>query len=286
MSGFRYRQDPRANETFGLAVLQAIATHEDLAVLRRALVLKGGAALLHVYGSGRATRTDLDFDVQTNDTIAEGDVLRLLAHLQDPWGAAYATGRREGRFEAWDDAVNIGPIAYRRVGSNPEGALLLQVSQRQIPPRMAEFIANHDLVGPDGRKFAFPIMPLEVIAGEKAFRSVSTKGPHITDEYDIGYILERVDNRGPIKTVFDEICLDERRKIDRHWNDKPLMANYESALAARQIEDLFVDRRVLDPGVGIDVAKQRVAHGIAFVRELAGLSVIPAKGTAKVSPSS
>lgn len=278
MTGFRFKQDPRANETFGLAVLQAISSAEGLDVLRRTLVLKGGAALLHVYGSGRATRTDLDFDVGTDEQITEDPILRLMAHLRDPWRAAYSTGSRQGGFEVFDDAVNAGPISYRHAHGSPEGAIILQISRRKVPPYMAEFIEDHPLVGPDGRSFVFPIMPLEVIAAEKAFRSVSTKGPHITDQYDIGYILEHVAFRGPIAETYRLICSDERRRIARDRNDRALREMVDVARRCRSVEDLFRDERVIDAEVTFANAQRRVLDGIAYARHLAGLA--PIKGVA------
>lgn len=162
---FRYRLDPQHNTSFGLAILQSIATSPADDVLRQNLVLKGGAALLLVYGSGRATRHDLDFDVMSDTEIGRQPLLALLARLRSPWGAQIKPGAPKEGFEIFEDALNIGPIEFRHQRQSMiAGELTLQISRRKVPPYLAELIRPFTLKGPDGTPFQSPIASLEVIA--------------------------------------------------------------------------------------------------------------------------
>jgi predicted nucleotidyltransferase component of viral defense system len=243
-----------------------------LDTLRRTLVLKGGAALLLVYGSGRATRTDLDFDVRTSDLLTEPMFLQLMAAMRGEWNAAYAVGQRPGKFEEFDDAINVGPIAFRNSRTGASGSALLQVSRRKVPPYLSNFITEPKLKGVGGREFTFPIMPLELIAAEKVFRSISTKGPFLTDLYDIGYICDRPDlNHSNVDSAFRSICDDERQKLARDKNEAALKDLAETTRKAKTPSDLFRDDRVLDDHVKLDKAKARIAAGVRYVSKLAGI---------------
>ena len=70
-----------ANHAFGLEVLWVISTDPDFALVSKTLILKGGAALLHGFQSGRATRRDLDFgilaDIDFNTRVVDAILVRL-----------------------------------------------------------------------------------------------------------------------------------------------------------------------------------------------------------------
>jgi predicted nucleotidyltransferase component of viral defense system len=276
MSVRRYRHDPRTNEQFGIAVLAAISGSPADNVLRRNLVLKGGAALLLVYGSGRATRKDLDFDVTSDDRIDRDPIDELLARLRSPWNARLDPREGKDGFEIFDDALNVGPIQFRHARQlDVSGKLMLQISQRKVPPYLATLIKPYPLLDPTtGKEFDFPIASLEVIAAEKSFRSVSRSGPYTNDFYDLGYVLERQFGEGTVRGAFNEICGAESFKLARDRQDAEMRRRAKVAKGATKVEDLFVDQRVLDQGVAFDVAKRRVLSGMAYVRELAGLPAI------------
>lgn len=81
------------NQDFGLEVLYQIATDRALQAARSVLVLKGGAALFHAHGSGRATMRDLDFGLLRDfDASDRSFVDELLASL-DLWQARLDTTR-------------------------------------------------------------------------------------------------------------------------------------------------------------------------------------------------
>lgn len=274
---FRYRYDPAHASWFGLAILHAIATDPDLDVLRRNLALKGGAALLLVYGSGRASRHDLDFDVRSDEAIERRPLQTLLARLREPWNARLKVDAPSEGFEIREDALNVGPIEFAsRRDPSIRGALLLQISRRRIPPHLAELIRSCDLKDPDGRPFSFPIASPEVIGAEKLFRSVGVNGPHLTDLYDLGYVLTLRPNEADVSLAFRQIWSEERHKVARDQNDRALRDLIELARKAARVEDLFRDARVVDPSVSFDLARARILAGAAWVRETAGLP--PIKG--------
>lgn len=270
-----YRQDPRATSPFGLAILEAITTFDDLADLRRALVLKGGAALLLAYGSGRATRKDLDFDVREDPPITEDHILRLLAHLRTHWNATFTpTASHPQLVSRSPYSLNVGPIDYSLPGTRDRYSVEIQISLRRIPPYLAQWIQDRPFRGFGGRTFMFAVMPLESIAAEKAFRSLCEGGPLINDLYDLGYISEYPLNMAELTETFETHRRNEAQKLARGHNDPALRANYKRIRASTTKRDLFQDERVIDPAIDFATARARSLAGVAFVRRLVGLPEI------------
>lgn len=275
VTGGRFRLDPRLNTTFGLAVLHVITVEPSLGDLSAALVLKGGAAMLFAYGSGRMTRGDLDFDARQTVVVTEDDANRLIALLRDPWNARKAFDASRGwEFESNSFRTNFGPIAFQHARARSGGRLSIQISRRQVPPYLATFITSRTFDAPAGGTFAFPVMPLESIAAEKAFRSICKDGPVTNDLYDLGYIDAQPDLRhSNVLETFNKVRRDEADKLATRANQ--VVALREARKRARTADgttDLFGDARVIDPDVDDETAKIRVLAGIAFVEKLAGLA--------------
>ena len=273
MTGIKFRLDPRDNTTFGLAVLRVITVDASLSDLRDALVLKGGAALLFAYGSGRMSRGDIDFDIRQPVTVTEDHANRLIALLRDPWNARKPTDARGWKFESNAYRTNFGPIAFQHTGITSGGRLSLQISRRKVPPYLAKFIRDTEFAAPSGGRFMFPVMPLESIAAEKAFRSICQGGPLTNDLYDLGYIDAQPDlQRSELVATFNKVCSNERSKLATRANQ--IVGLREARKAARASGGkvgLFGDMRVIDDDVDDATTKARVMAGISFVERLAGL---------------
>jgi predicted nucleotidyltransferase component of viral defense system len=271
----RFRLDPRLNTTFGLAVLHVITVEPSLGDLSAALVLKGGAAMLLAYGSSRMTRGDLDFDVRQPVVVTEDHANRLIALLRDPWNAGKAVDASRGwKFESNSFRTNFGPIDFHHARARSGGRLSLQISCRRVPPYLAKFITFRRFDAPSGGSFAFPVMPLESIAAEKAFRSICKDGPVTNDLYDLGYIDAQPDLRhSELVETFNTVCRDEAAKLaTRAHQIAALREARKRARAAGGKADLSGDARVVDPDVDDETARIRVLVGIAFVEKLAGLA--------------
>ena len=283
---------PATNTDFGSAALHAIATDPRLAKLRTVLVLKGGAALLLGYDSGRATRRDLDFDVRSQVAITDADAAALLNAL-DAWNARNADIVRPGL-----KAQKIRNIAFTDPRSGDEGTIEIQISKRNIPPTLHHLIRDLDYGDPlTGRRFQFPTMSREAIAAENAVRvfKVTDKDgnamplPPVNDLYDIGFIAEtyRALKIGEVKTAFNLLCADEAKEGKTKFVLDPAQLDQVArrAMAAKTTRDLMGDGRVLQ-GVTFETARRRVLTGIRSVKGLVGLPAVlpPPPGTAARKP--
>jgi hypothetical protein len=283
------RQD-EANREFGTAVIYAIATDPRLADLAKTFVLKGGAALLLGYGSGRATRRDLDFDVRTKMTVTDRHVTDLFDALR-PWRAQYDPN---GRLQAHTGGFNIGPIAFMDPRPGRGANLIkIQVSHRRLPPTLHKYIALIDQIDPlSNRLFKFPMMSLEGISAEKVVRSFKTKlesgapagAVSVTDMYDVGFIRERGGDHllfGELRTAFNLLCAQEAAD-EIVLTQGRLDALALRVYAARDLGGLFGDPKVVDQMVTFQTARKRVLAGIVFTKQLAGLeSALPKEPQAK-----
>lgn len=279
---------PTTNTDFGTAVLYALATDLRLSSLYSNLVLKGGAALLLGFGSGRATRKDLDFDVLKEVTVSETDVAALFAALRK-WNAQYVPG---GRVTSGSKAHNIGEITFQDPRTRDIGKIKIQISQRRLPPTLHERIKRIQLRDPlTANQFGFPMMCLEGIAAEKMIRSYKRKdengrpsgGPSMNDMYDIGFIAawRPTINVVEVKTAFnilrrleqaDDIVIESAR----------LDALALRAYAATDLQGLMGDSRVVDSRVGFQRAKTWALDGIRSTKGIAGLApTLPVEPTRK-----
>lgn len=268
-----------ANREFGAAVLYAIASDRRLADLSKVLVLKGGAALLLGYDSGRATRRDLDFDVRVKTKVTDRHVVDLFDALR-AWRPQFARG---GSLKATRNGFNIGEIAFRDPRPGSGGNLIkIEISHRSLPPTLHKHITPIRQVDPlTGAVFAFPMMSLEGIAAEKVVRSFKLKledgspagAVSVTDMYDVGFIRHKTGERllaAELRVAFNILCVDEA-KDEIVLTPQRLDALAVKVYGARDLTDLFRDPKVVDPKIDFLTARKRVLNGIWFAKALAGL---------------
>lgn len=279
---------PATNTDFGTAVLHAIATDPRLRQLAAVLVLKGGAALLLGYESGRATRRDLDFDVRSEYLISEGNVTALFAALA-AWRAQYIPG---GRVKSGPKSQEIGEIAFRDPHTGDIGQIKIQVSRRRLPPTLHERIRLHTFQDPvSGATFGFPVMSLEAIAAEKMVRSFKQRdeagfpapGPSMNDMYDIGFIAAW---RPQVEVTEVRLAFNLLRRLEQADGIVIESARLDAlalrAYAATDIRSLMGDGRVVDVKIGFATAQKRVLEGIRATKATAGLAgTLPARPTGR-----
>ena len=255
-----------ANTDFGLQVLYVISTEPTLAALQATLILKGGAALLHGYASGRATRKDLDFGLWSDIEITQDIIDDLFLSLEG-WGAAIARGRH---IEHSPAGTNI-PMQFRHPGTRSNGRLEMQISRRRgsVPPRLNDSIKPITLRTYSGIAFDFPAMPLEEIVAEKVIRTfnkVRTDTPREEDLYDLGFIEENHNiDHGLVDWVFAQL----RRAEGSNCSFK---ADRVDAVAAAMKENGAVDLGLYEKSVSLEKIRERILAGAGVAKRVARAS--------------
>ena len=252
-----------ANHAFGLEILHVISTDPAFATLSQTLILKGGAALLHGYQSGRATRRDLDFgifaDIGFDTTIVDVILVRL-----DDWQPI-----REATRDEHESGIAI-PIRFVHPRTGQSGAIELQVSRRvgTVPPRLQEKVRRLASRTESGEPFTFLVMPLEEIVGEKAIRCFNPrKGPREEDLYDLGFI-EQI---GFVWTEADWVFSALRRLEGKNFPFPQQGIKIDNITIALDTTDTAMrikGSNLYEPYVSLDQIKERIRWGAALAKKL------------------
>lgn len=166
-------------------VLTEIIYHLVQQPIGQNLVLKGGQALRHVYGSDRFSK-DVDYVARRRIDFAD---LRDLLTIRYPQLRPPVTLPQPTRF-----GLKIEPIAYTGPLRVP-GTVEVEVSFREDIQRPARLM---DYISPFREPFAVAVMDLHEMIAEKVRAMVQRGNPR--DLYDLWFIFSRIDS-----VISDEI---------------------------------------------------------------------------------
>jgi len=220
-------------------VLTEIIYHLTHQPVGRDLVLKGGQALRHIYGSERFSK-DVDYVARRRVDFAE---LRDLLTIRYPTLRPPATPPTSTKF-----GLKIDPISYTGPLRSP-GMVEVEVSFReevQLPVRDMEYKS------PFRAPFPVAVMDLHEMVAEKV-RAMVQRG-NSRDLYDLWFIFSQIDARVDDGTVARLIP----RKftpplVSRGWRRDALYTNIRANEADwdDRLRDLVVDPPTFDDALDV-----------------------------------
>ncbi len=220
-------------------VLTEIVHHLAQQPVGQDLVLKGGQALRHVYGSGRFSK-DVDYVARRRVEFAE---LRDLLTIRYPTLRPPAMPPTSTKF-----GLKIDPISYTGPLRAP-GTVEVEVSFRedvQLPVRRLEYIS------PFREPFPVAVMDLHEMVAEKVRAMVQRGNPR--DLYDLWFIFSQIDARIVDETVARLIPLKFAPPlVSRGWKKHALYTNIRTKEADwdTALRALVVDPPTFDDALGV-----------------------------------
>jgi len=195
-------------------VLTEIIYHLAQQTVGQDLVLKGGQALRHVYGSGRFSK-DVDYVARRRVEFAE---LRDLLTIRYPTLRPPTTPPTSTKF-----GLKIDPITYTGPLRAP-GTVEVEVSFHedvQLPVRHMEYIS------PFREPFPVAVMDLHEMVAEKVRAMVQRGNPR--DLYDLWFIFSQIDAQIVGETVARLIPLKFAPPlVSRGWKKHALYTNIKT----------------------------------------------------------